>query len=344
MSHDDDASIPPELREALEDEVPDGRPDWDDVWALLGRVGPPADALPDAGDTWEGVRRHLDEADEPAGPPRSAADRRSTRPPSRGEERRLRGWAGAVAAVLLLGVAVWWWTRPVALTTAPGTTQRYTLPDGSVAELNADTRLTYLRSLATVSPLEADRRVVRLRGEAYFEVEPGGRPFVVRTATARVEVLGTAFSVRSRADEDGGTAVALAEGRLRVMGTDAGAIDVTLRPGQSVIVAPDGRPTAVRDTSIDRVLAWRRGGFAVTATQLPTLARTLERRFGQTVRLDASIPASTRSTPLTLYYARSVRLETILHDVCTARGLTYRATATGFVLAPADDPQATRAP
>lgn len=343
MSHDD-STIPPELREALEEEAPDRRPDWDDVWALLGRSAPPADALPDADDTWEGVRRHLDEADGSAGPPRRAEDRRPARPSSRGASRRLRRWAGAVAAVLLLGVAVWWWTRPAALTTAPGTTQRYTLPDGSVAELNADTRLTYLRSLSTVSPLEADRRVVRLRGEAYFEVEPGGRPFVVRTATARVEVLGTAFSVKSRADEDGGTAVALAEGRLRVTGTDADTTQVTLRPGQSVTVAPDGRPTAVRDTSLDRILAWRRGGFAVTATPLPALARALERRFGQTVRLDASIPAPTRSAPLTLYYARSVRLETILHDVCTARGLTYRATATGFVLAHADDSQATRSP
>ena len=166
----------------------------------------------------------------------------------------------------------------------------------------------------------------------------------VRTAAARVEVLGTAFSVRSRADENGGTAVALAEGRLRVTGADAGTTDVTLRPGQSVTVAPDGRPTAVRDTSLDRVLAWRRGGFAVTATPLPALARALERRFGRTVRLDDSVPESARSTPLTLYYARSVRLETILHDVCTARGLTYRATATGFVLAHADAPQAPRAP
>ena len=343
MSYDDDSTIPPEVREALEDEPPDRRPGWDDVWALLGRAAPPADALPDADDTWEGVRRHLDEAEESAAP-RRADERRPTRPSSRGAVRRLRRWAGAVAAVLLLGVAVWWWTRPVALTTAPGTTQRYTLPDGSVAELNADTRLTYPRSFSTVPPLEADRRVVRLRGEAYFEVEPGGRPFVVRTATARVEVLGTAFSVRSRAEEDGGTAVALAEGRLRVTGADAGTTDVTLRPGQSVTVAPDGRPTAVRDTSLDRVLAWRRGGFAVTATPLPALARALERRFGRTVRLDDSVPASARTTPLTLYYARSVRLETILHDVCTARGLTYRATATGFVLAHADDPQAPRAP
>lgn len=351
MSRDDDSTVPPALREALErdrsgaDDAPAPPPDWDEVWALLGRASPPADALPDADETWKGVRRHLDAEDERGDSSegaRRADDRRPRRPSSRDTRRWAWRWGSAVAAVLLLGVAAWWWTQPVALTTAPGTTQRQTLPDGSAVELNADTRLTYPRSFETVAALEADRRVVTLRGEAYFEVEPGGRPFVVRTATARVEVTGTAFSVQSR-DEDE-TQVALAEGRLRVTGRDPGATPVTLRPGQSVRVDAGGRPAAVRDTSLRRILAWRRGGFAVTSTPLPTLARTLERRFGQSVRLDSSIPETVRSAPLTLYYARAVRLETILHDVCRARSLTYRPTATGFVLARPDDAPTPRSP
>ena len=347
MSRDDDSTVPPELRDALERDAAEtdasDRPDWGALWGLLGRAAPPADALPDAEETWAGVRRQIDE-DDASDPSPRAGDRRPRRGASSRSASRGRTWASAVAAVLILGVAVWWWTRPVALTTAPGVTQRHTLPDGSAVELNADTRLTYPRSFSTIALLEADRRVVELRGEAYFEVEPGGRPFVVRTATARVEVTGTAFSVQSREGEEGETQVALAEGRLRVTGTAANATPLTLRPGQAVTLAPDGRTPVVRDTSLQRVLAWRRGGFAVTATPLPALAHALERRFGQTVRLDPSIPASARSAPLTLYYSRAVRLETILHDVCMARNLTYRPTATGFVLAPPADVPTTHAP
>jgi ferric-dicitrate binding protein FerR (iron transport regulator) len=227
----------------------------------------------------------------------------------------------------------WWWSRPVEVTTAPGTTVTRTLPDGSTVELNADTRLTYSRTFSTVSVLEADRRVVRLEGEAYFEVESGDRPFVVRTPTARVVVVGTAFSVRSRDEEGHDTHVALAEGRLRVAGASGSdTAGVALRPGQAVTLGREGPVMAVRDTSLDRVLAWRGGGFAVTAQPLPVLVRSLERRFGTSIRLDSSIPASTRRDSLTLYYSETVDAETILHDVCMARGLTYRATANGYVL------------
>jgi transmembrane sensor len=232
--------------------------------------------------------------------------------------------------------------RPLSVQTAPGATVTHTLPDGSTVELNADSRLAYDQSFSAFSLLEADRRNVRLQGEAFFNVEDGARPFVVQTSTARIEVVGTAFSVNSRTDGDEGTLVALAEGRLRVAGRAAGATQASLQPGQAVTVGRSGPLTAARDTSIDRVTVWRRGGFAVTGAPLPDLAEALERRFGQSVQLDPSIPAPMRSAPLTLYYAQEATLEQILHDICMARNLTYRATASGYVLSRAGDTQASR--
>lgn len=337
MSRDADSNIPPEVRKALEerasaDEAPDRRRDWDEVWEILGRAAPSEGSLPDAEETWAGVRRQLEEGDDEEG--RRGEDRRPTRSRSRvsATRRRLWRWGGAVATLLVLAIGAWWWSQPVELTAPRGTTINHTFPDGSTVELNSDTRLTYSRFFSAPSLLEADRRLIQLDGEAYFEVEAAVRPFIVQTPTARVEVVGTAFSVRSRADEGHDTQVALADGRLRVAGRASGGVERTLRPGQSVTVGEDGLLTAVRDTSIDRVLAWRRGGLAVTAQPLPALTTTLERRFGTSIRLDPSIPTATRSDPLTLYYSQAVDLETILHDVCMARGLTYRATANGYVL------------
>lgn len=40
-------------------------------------------------------------------------------------------------------------------------------------------------------------RIVELTGEAYFEVSKGGAPFLVQTALGQVQVLGTAFNVRT---------------------------------------------------------------------------------------------------------------------------------------------------
>ncbi len=335
----DELNIPPELRDALEEHRSDGLPasDLEKVWALLGETGPSDEALPEAEDTWAGVREHIEEdggQNERRAEDRGSADQRSAS--SWGQRRRWQ-WGSAMAMVLVCAVAVWWWMRPIAVQTAPGATVTHTLPDGTTVELNADSRLAYDRTFSTVSLLENDRRLVRLRGEAFFEVEDGARPFVVQTATATIEVVGTSFSVNSRSDGDGSTLVALAEGRLRVVGRSSEAKQATLRPGQAVTIGRTGPLTAVRDTSIDRVTVWRRGGFAVTGVPLPELAEALERRFGQQIQLDASIPDPMQSAPLTLYYAQEADLEQILHDVCMARNLSYRATANGYVISRSGD-------
>ncbi len=65
-----------------------------------------------------------------------------------------------------------------------------TLPDGSTVKMNADTRIEYPEKFA------ADLRKVKLSGEAFFEVKRDtARPFIIETANASVEVLGTSFNV-----------------------------------------------------------------------------------------------------------------------------------------------------
>lgn len=68
-----------------------------------------------------------------------------------------------------------------------------TLPDGSQVTLNHHTKLSY-----AIKNSE-DKRVVKLEGEAFFDVEQDTkRPFIIETDLAKVEVLGTSFSVNSR--------------------------------------------------------------------------------------------------------------------------------------------------
>jgi len=65
-----------------------------------------------------------------------------------------------------------------------------TLPDGSTVKLNANTRIEYPDHFA------ANFRKVKLSGEAFFEVtRDTSHPFIIETANASVEVLGTSFNV-----------------------------------------------------------------------------------------------------------------------------------------------------
>ena len=82
------------------------------------------------------------------------------------------------------------------ISTKRGSKSKVQLPDGTQVWLNADSRITYKENFLGA------QREVELTGEAYFDVvRDETRPFIIHTATIDLKVLGTAFNVRSYADE-----------------------------------------------------------------------------------------------------------------------------------------------
>lgn len=117
--------------------------------------------------------------------------------------RKLSPWMryGAVAAVLIGIVcgAVYWVSGfkepiPNLLTqeNQSAFTLATTLEDGSVVLLAGETSLLYPKHFI------ADKREVSLEGNAFFDIaKKQGQPFWINTEQAKIEVLGTAFSVQS---------------------------------------------------------------------------------------------------------------------------------------------------
>ncbi len=82
-----------------------------------------------------------------------------------------------------------------------------TLADGSVVNLNA-------RSRIKVHLSKTERNVELVQGQALFQVaHDPGRPFVVRSGSASVRVVGTLFDVYRKKN---GTTVTVIEGRVAV--------------------------------------------------------------------------------------------------------------------------------
>jgi transmembrane sensor len=199
-------------------------------------------------------------------------------------------------------------------------------------ELGGGSALSYRRGFTALPFVPAARRSVTLRGEAFFDVVPGSRPFVVQTFNARVEVLGTRFNVR--AWQDGlarETRVTLVEGRVQVAGAQAEAGAVVLaRPGQATRVrGAAAQPAAPQQAAMDYVLAWRQGGFAITEAPLAAVFAELERRFGVTIELRDPLA---EADSLTLFFPQPEGVEAILDDICTAKGLRYRPSSRGYVV------------
>ena len=95
-----------------------------------------------------------------------------------------------------------------------------TLEDGSVVYLAQESTLKYPEHFAT------DKREVNLQGEAFFDVaKKHEQTFLIETEKVQIEVLGTAFNVRSHGDDSF---------RLSVQ---RGRVKVSLKQGgQSVLV------------------------------------------------------------------------------------------------------------
>ncbi len=67
------------------------------------------------------------------------------------------------------------------------------LPDGSIVLLNSESCVEYSKDFT--------HRTVILKGEAFFDVQSSEVPFVVNTELGDIKVLGTAFNVKSDAEQ-----------------------------------------------------------------------------------------------------------------------------------------------
>ena len=158
------------------------------------------------------------------------------------------------------------------LTTPIGGEYSLVLSDGTKVFLNADSELKY--------PVEFSdgKRIVDLKGEAYFEVHKDSlRPFIVRMNGAEVTVLGTSFNVNTYGD-DGQIYTTLVNGSVRVASMKNKQEEM-LKPGmQSVMNVQSGLLT-VREVDVEPYVAWREGRFVFRAMTLDLIMRQLQRWY-----------------------------------------------------------------
>jgi len=249
--------------------------------------------------------------------------------PARGDRRArprrpiARSLRVAAMVVLLLGVGLGWWLRPITRTAPPGETLSTVLPDGSRIELNSGASLSYARSFGWTT------RRVRLAGEAYFDVSKAKAPFIVHTFNARIIVRGTRFNVRAWHDDlSQETTVVLEEGRVEVAAQATPEKTVVLTSGQmSRVRTPIAVPSASVEVDVLRVLAWRRGGVAFTDEPLAVIFAELERRFDRPIRTRSE---ALRTERFSLFVSRADSLEELLDMICAPLECRYQATAQGF--------------
>lgn len=192
---------------------------------------------------------------------------------------RRPAWAGAtLAAAAALAVFLWPGqpqNHSQNLGTSVASRQEFTLPDGSLLELNAQTA-------AAIELTATERRVRLAGGEAFFRVaKDPARPFYVETPAGSVRVTGTEFNVRS--DSAASLEVTVREGSVQVRPGDGGAPqnltggDRLVRDAQQINVA------RLSAGQLDDTLAWREGRIVFADTPLREALARFARYHGRTL-------------------------------------------------------------
>jgi transmembrane sensor len=158
--------------------------------------------------------------------------------------------------------------------TGPGQRTTVMLPDGSVAELDARSRLR-----ASFAP--GVRQLQLETGQALFQVaRDPRRPFVVHAGGEAITAHGTRFNVRLA---DRRLEVALIEGRVAV--TSAGGARQTEMAPHDLLRIEDGARSIEKVQNIERFASWREGLVVLENTRLGDALAEINRYAPQPIRL-----------------------------------------------------------
>ena len=191
------------------------------------------------------------------------------------------------------------------------------LEDGSAVYLGSNATLSLPNHFGKM------RRVTKLRGDAFFEIERSpSRPFVIETDLVKVEVLGTSFSVTQ-------SSVSVRTGKVRVWLKRDGS-EVTLKAGEGVNFDKDKiekRPVSISASQFDRYT----GKIHFKDEKLSEVVKILNRNLSKggskesiliDKTLDNRLVTATFSNETTLSCARMI---------CIALGLEYNVSPSGNI-------------
>lgn len=242
------------------------------------------------------------------------------------------GWA-AVAAVLLLvlisGIRSWTQQQPnttwQVAQSLPDADQALalSLADGTHIWLNRDSKLEYPASF------DGKERLVRLEGEAYFEVAKNPeKPFVVLAGKSKTEVLGTAFNL-SAYEEIGEVLLSVQEGKVRFSSTFLKGGEAILTATQQARIDPAGQLERIEEALHPNTLSWKTGKLIFEESPLWKVLLAVGHQYQVAIRwADAS---EGKDCAITTTFEGG-ELQDILEELAAIAGLRYQQTATEILV------------
>jgi len=150
------------------------------------------------------------------------------------------------------------------------------LSDGTKVWLNSDSELRYTDQFV------GKKRIVHLKGEAFFEVSKDKeRPFIVKTSTMDVRVYGTEFNVMAYEDENLAQTT-LVEGSIGVnLKNEMGIVQTEmLEPDMQIEYLRGNVKGKLKEVQASLYTGWKDGKFQFNNEELGSIMRKLSRWYG----------------------------------------------------------------
>jgi len=158
------------------------------------------------------------------------------------------------------------------------------LPDGTDIWINSGSTLCYIEGLT------GDERMVKLCGEAYFEVAKDEKPFIIETEDLKIKVLGTQFNVNAYPEENQAI-VDLKKGKLHVESPDDQLYELDGELQRLIYNHQEGEGviSVIEDGLNDD---WKNGFIVFDDMTLGQIIRRLERHFDVLIEVEDTLLTS----------------------------------------------------
>jgi transmembrane sensor len=172
--------------------------------------------------------------------------------------------------------------------TTAGQKKQILLEDGTRVFLAPQSELRYPKHFA------ADRRVVDLQGQAYFEVSKNPhQAFVVHTDALDVQVLGTHFNVNSY-KKNTVAVVSLLEGKVKVTMADDDNDEYLLAPGQELSLNRINHQVYQHEFDQKSTIGWMTNILLIKNEKLGQVAEKINKLYGVKIVFADQATADTR--------------------------------------------------
>ena len=194
--------------------------------------------------------------------------------------------AASILLIMIVGGVLYYYTGPdQAIYQTAASKQTVVLPDGSEVTLNRYTTLSLDAGFAK------ENRNLTLKGEAFFNVQPdAGKPFVILTKNAMVQVVGTSFNVNAY-DSLQEVEVVVTTGIVSLQ-AKGGSGKVKLVAGQKGIYSETTQKVVSVVNQDVNFLSWNTGRLVFVENDLRSVLETLKKTYHSDIVIRTDIPVS----------------------------------------------------